>query len=264
MPGIDAQQARHFAAGHVDQHGVAVGRIEPQTLRRVGADVALRADRRENRVLDLLEVGMHRRHNRNRLTVLVESFAISGASSRQAINARHDSKNPFAARKLVLIHGHADTPRVHARRALVTRRWHAVPRRAKNPCAYSARLSRRIVSKRLQGFHMSHPRVANSSLRSAALAAAPLLAGVAGKAFAAGAGAQARRGVVRSRESLHQPDRAGACRRPATAGWRASSPARPRRPRNGRRSTASRTRASMTTRPCIAWPTTRTSTSSTW
>jgi hypothetical protein len=53
----------------------------------------LRADGREDRVLDFLEVGLHRRNNGNRLTVLVEAFAVAGGARRQNQHDRGQKKS---------------------------------------------------------------------------------------------------------------------------------------------------------------------------
>ena len=128
---VHAQQGRHFVARDVHQHRVAVGRVEPQSLRRIGADVALRADRRENRVLDFLEVGIARRLSRNWLTILVQSFAASGGASGQNQHQLRQQKS-FCRQKVGLFQRHADTPRFHCVTGIGNSRWHRGSARVKN------------------------------------------------------------------------------------------------------------------------------------
>jgi hypothetical protein len=57
---LDAQERGHLDARHVDEHRLRHAFLEPQALRRAGAGVTGRADRREDIVLDRLQRGFDR------------------------------------------------------------------------------------------------------------------------------------------------------------------------------------------------------------
>ena len=201
---------------------------------------------------------VQRRTNRNRLTVLRRGLRRYRRSRQACKRQPRHTKNPFAARKLVELTRHADLPRRFRDSAWVTRGASAVPcGRPRNDTSrtYSARLSRRIVSNSCQLTRIAMSELASPvphQLRRARRRA--LLASGAGKTRA-GAGTQARCGVVWTRQSLDQPDRAGAAED-------AQLPAGGHRHRHaveGRgmeeEIRTARQAASTTTRPCIAWPT---------
>jgi hypothetical protein len=68
------QQARHLLTGDAHQQVVTIRRIEPQAVRRTGADVAHRTDRGEHMGLNRVEVRRQRagaaRSRLQRLTLL--------------------------------------------------------------------------------------------------------------------------------------------------------------------------------------------------
>ena len=81
IAGVDAHEARHFGARHVDQQRVTIARIEPQSLRRVGALMAAAADGREYRVLDFLEIVVSGRTGRHRTAACIEPGSVPRRSS---------------------------------------------------------------------------------------------------------------------------------------------------------------------------------------
>ena len=84
---LDSKQAWNLGAGNANQQVVAVGRIQAQSFRRIGAGMTHRADGRKDLRLNRTEVGRERsvalgaRHQR--LAVRIESCAVPGAAGEQ-------------------------------------------------------------------------------------------------------------------------------------------------------------------------------------